>query len=50
MPMNKGSELLKVKLILSPVKIYQKWVPLWKLNVRALETLKYVTMEIHDKK
>jgi len=28
MAMNRGNELLKGKLILSPVKIYQNWIPL----------------------
>lgn len=28
MTMNGGKELLKGKVILSPVKIYQNWVPL----------------------
>lgn len=36
MSMNRGNELLKGKLILTPVKIYQNWVPLGKLDIAAL--------------
>lgn len=48
MAMNRADELLKGKLTLSPVKIYQNWIPLRKLDIGSFRKVKvkYVTMEI----
>lgn len=40
MAMKRGNELLKGKLISSPVKTYQNGIPLWKLDIRALGSSK----------